>query len=508
MYQYPQIRIGAVGALVAIAAMALVFMGSGARATQNFEPCGSTGPASTQPNVTSDIVGTLGIGVGPDCLPLTDDDASQADHYLGGSITFIPPEWVLGEDIPPGTEVGSFDTLAVLGLFNNACRLTLPVAFTLLAGSTNRQDTIDANPPGTPNRLLPIAEDGDGNGIVDGAEKWPSYLEATATKAGTNLDQLNSRLFAVNTTAVSGTAVVLNFLFFEPGATVSDQIVLDPRLGYPAVIVLQDPSAEASSQDPVSDFCAPLKIDSKILGEVGGKTNLMNPGDGQYNFVSYLVSAADEDQDGIENSLDPCPTTANNSGWDPRAQKKIGQVGDIDGDGVPDDCDPTPNDGSLCAANSGISNADEDCDGWQNRGDNCPIVANPKQEDEDGDAIGDACDPDPANVGFRIALCRVTPVTIGSGGPAPVDPQTLAPCDPNATVSSGGTPTPVATDPQGGTFTPGPTSANGGLGGGPDSGIGSLSPDGNDVSGWAILLLALGIAGLASGVGMATWRRR
>lgn len=49
--------------------------------------------------------------------------------------------------------------------------------------------------------------------------------------------------------------------------------------------------------------------------------------------------------------------------------------GDIDGDGLGDDCDP-----------------DIDGDGILNTFDNCFKVYNPGQEDRDGDRYGDACD--------------------------------------------------------------------------------------------------------------------
>jgi thrombospondin 2/3/4/5 len=59
-------------------------------------------------------------------------------------------------------------------------------------------------------------------------------------------------------------------------------------------------------------------------------------------------------RDGIQDSLDNCPTIANS---DQR---------DADNDGLGDDCDP-----------------DADNDGIRNENDNCPIVYNPDQVDTD-----------------------------------------------------------------------------------------------------------------------------
>ncbi len=45
---------------------------------------------------------------------------------------------------------------------------------------------------------------------------------------------------------------------------------------------------------------------------------------------------------------------------------------------------------------------DRDHDGVGDMLDNCPDVANPDQADDDADHLGDACDPEPKNFGFRL----------------------------------------------------------------------------------------------------------
>jgi len=82
---------------------------------------------------------------------------------------------------------------------------------------------------------------------------------------------------------------------------------------------------------------------------------------------------ADDDGDGIPNSLDNCPAIYNPS------------QADADSDGFGDVCD---------------SCTDTDRDGYGNPGfpantcalDNCPTIYNPDQRDSDGDGMGDSCD--------------------------------------------------------------------------------------------------------------------
>jgi hypothetical protein len=113
-----------------------------------------------------------------------------------------------------------------------------------------------------------------------------------------------------------------------------------------------------------------------------------------YLAVDYVLLdtnlLADDDHDGIPNSVDNCPSTFN-----------PGQL-DTDKEGLGDACDVCPNDPSN----------DADGDSFCGNVDNCPSVANPDQSDSDGDGVGDACDScldaDHDGVCFGADLCEET----------------------------------------------------------------------------------------------------
>ena len=492
----------------------------GAQVTPFFSPCGSVTVSTTAPDSPSEISGTLGTGIGPDCIFRTADDDRNKSNF-GGLITFTPAEWGVASDadITDGTLVGTLVSDAVLGLFNNTCRTELFVRFDLLDATTNVSNKIDPKPPGTADRLEPLAEDANGNGVPDGADRWPTFLDEAFEDV--DLSTLHARLFGVNDTAVPGLTITLNFMIFEPGTQVApDLIAIDPRLGYANVTVLNDPTASASNEDPISDFCAPLAVRTTALGTTaGGEAFRTTPAaDGAYPFVTFTASQVDADGDGIENSLDPCPYDPDPD-WDPRGEN-IQDPGDKDGDLLPDSCDPFPEERSLGSCACGISLVDEDLDGWMNAADNCPLVSNVDQKDSDPvDGIGDACDRNPGERdGVLTFVCLVSYALVGSAtiADATYDPQTVTPCDPSAPLpvdpsdgdgdgtgddGNGGTGGTGGTGATGGT---GGTGGGGGVGGGPDSGVGSLSPVGSSVPLWAFAVLAAGTIGLLAGLGLTT----
>ncbi len=121
------------------------------------------------------------------------------------------------------------------------------------------------------------------------------------------------------------------------------------------------------------------------------------------------TSCFDTDSDGLVNRADNCVDVSNY------------YQGDIDKDGLGDDCDPdrdgdeVPDTDDNCITNANADQKDFDsdkigdlCDGDadndgvddyaltdEDRGDNCMFLPNPSQADTDNDGIGDACDTFP-----------------------------------------------------------------------------------------------------------------
>ena len=109
--------------------------------------------------------------------------------------------------------------------------------------------------------------------------------------------------------------------------------------------------------------------------------------------LNVRLVVADEDGDGVANTVDNCPTLPNPF------------QSDEDGDGVGNLCDNCLDDSNPIQLDSDLDGIGDACDGDDDNDripdpdDNCPAVVNLDQSDVDGDTRGDACDPDADNDG-------------------------------------------------------------------------------------------------------------
>jgi len=418
------------GILVALLAFLLVLGGADTAQAQTFDLTIELTIDNPEPEGNSEFTTDL-------ILP-------DGDVNFAGLVAFVPGDWgvVPADEIPIGAIVGELTSQATLGLFNNACNNVLPVRFTFLNSSIDTSDTVPFDDTDGDN-IEEWVEDNDQNGLPDAFDKYPEFI--TRVLVDENDRPLQPIRRSAGITIVAGINVLLQFLIFEPGTFIDEELPNDEELGYPTVILLQNAGDPESDPEPspINDFCTPLlssnttfaiskdnpctdnvpldeldPICEKIgatfeIPEVGGTVPdeaghvlFVNPQEGTYTFTTIAFGLRDADGDGYENFLDTCPLDPN------EGNPRVGGDGDADEDGLDAACDP----------DDSVTNSDEDLDGYVNRQDNCPLVANGQDEtnqaDKDLDQIGDVCDPDPDDAELQGELLRsvvTADVIIGTG---------------------------------------------------------------------------------------------
>ncbi len=258
------------------------------------------------------------------------------------------------------------------------------------------------------------------NGLYDSIDKYPDFINRVF-----DTDNLQPIRRSAGIAIVAGIPVLLQFLVFEPGTHINDDLDDDAALGYPSVTLLQNAGDPDANPQPsaITDFCTPLTSNNVSFGisednvkdtpdvdESGFPVNI-NPLDGVYTFTTVAAGQRDVDGDSYENSFDTCAFDTN------VGNPRVTADGDLDQDGLDAACDPSDDPAT------GGTNSDEDGDGYSNRQDNCPLRANGEdatnQHDEDKDQIGDECDPNPDQADTEGKLLYTQPtkdITIGAGG--------------------------------------------------------------------------------------------
>ena len=365
---------------------------------QTFNPEAGFTVTNPEPEVPSDIIATF--------------DSPIGDVIFAADVNFFPREWgmIPGDEIPIGASVGTVTSDATLGLINSPCNQEVPVEFDMLNASLDRSDTVSFYDEDD-SLTADFAEDNDGNGLDDAIDHYPDFIDRI-------VDEQPIRR-AAGITLIAGTAVLLQFLIYEPGTLIDELVPNDPELGYPSVTLLQnvgDPEL-VPAPSVITDFCTPLTVVNLELGETAdGDPIMVNPQSGTYTFTAIAAGQRDSDGDGYENILDTCALDTN------VGNPRISLDGDLDADGLDAACDPDDND----------VDSDEDADGYPNRQDNCPLDANGEAEDnqadEDSDQIGDACDPDPSVANGELSIVRIEKVVTIGDGTGPGGPPSAEAC--------------------------------------------------------------------------------
>ena len=367
---------------VAVALLAVIALAASVDSTSagTFNPTLKAQLADSSPEANSDFT--------------VDFNVPSGDVNFAGVVSFIPQYWgvVPGKDLDIGAQVGTLASQATLGLINAPCNTTLPVVFTMLNASTDPTDTVEFLDSDDEDDDQDAFQDKDDNGLRDAIDKYPAFIARLLT------DENDAPLVPLRRSAgfafPASVNVLLQFLVFEPGTLINEDIDSAPERGYPSVTLLQnigDPDV-VPAPSAITDFCTPLSSSNTSFGftkdnpdtdaDESGKESYKNPKDATYTFITSAFGQRDADGDGYENGLDTCVFVANRG--DPRIQND----GDDDSDGMDAACDPDDND----------VDSDADRDGYDNRGDNCPQVANGEeqegnnQEDDDRDQIGNLCD--------------------------------------------------------------------------------------------------------------------
>jgi hypothetical protein len=431
------------------------------------------------PGGSPDVRTKFCIGWGPDgggnlCAG-PPDNASYKESNSGGLIGFTPTGFELTPGAPIGAIGGVLTSTAQLGLLNGPCDKKIDVKFTLLNASVDPNDVIEPKTVGEANVMEPLAQDNTGNGIPDGVDKMPVFLRNNfdpdwdegpdgRPNYGEASDDVPGPTAPVAPIArlggfskIQGNWISLHFLLFKPGDVLpfaGDDLQFKPELGYPLVTVLQDPTVPPSPL-PISDFCAPLRVQNINFGltrdnpctgldTAGTRGNCPSEFDSAVQEAGYPLGPCDpnnnidEDRDGTVNDGCPqinaqpdgdCGNTTSDDGEDSTVNDGCPQVGDkSEGGFIGGGCSGDDEGGCTRfklpaqAGNADIfivtaSQRDADSDGHENSVDVCAFKANPDWKprvndpsDADNDGLPEACDPAPT------APSPQSPLSAAGGG--------------------------------------------------------------------------------------------
>jgi hypothetical protein len=431
-------RIVALGLFALVALTIGLFAASGTEA-QSYKPTNTFTVASNVGGAVSNNTQIVRIA------------APDYNYEDSSMYSFTPIDWWTPPSaaIPMYAGVGVLSSTATIGTFNGKCATDAPPVFTLYNASVAIHQQLTPAEMAWTNTLNPIPTGTYVAGVKDYLARYPHFLNLMLDPDGPHgpLLPLKPRARYAGDAEVAGSNMLIELVILSPGQIaqlpgIKTQMVAG--MGYVFLTMLNNPVDQAEKPGSVSDFCTSLMSNTLLYGvttnnpataaDESGFTATKNPpsdsgvlGSGTHIQRNFSQSERDVDGDGWENDFDPCPFTPDPL-WQPRLTCTHIGPGDHDCDGLPDSCDPTPED------NTNVG--DHDFDGYNNRQDICPLVANgckdancssgtynaiwDNQSDEDGkvgnadlgpspDSIGDACDDsdgDTIKDAVELGQCR------------------------------------------------------------------------------------------------------
>src|SRR6266542_4321030 len=142
---------------------------------------------------------------------------------IAATVIYLPRDWgiVPGDRIPVGTKVGFIDSIETFGFINSSCDNPVSWRFELLNASLDPGTTVSLRDTATDSNsegfgMRDFAEDKGKNGLLDGIDHYPDYLDAALRG-----ERPLVRLAGVG--VLAGQPVLRQLLIFPP----------DTRLNFP-----------------------------------------------------------------------------------------------------------------------------------------------------------------------------------------------------------------------------------------------------------------------------------